>query len=336
MFTRQSLEIVDGFTTESGINLPPFEIIYHSLGPLNKNRSNVVWICHTPTGSSDPFNWWPSLFQRNCPFDPNNQFIICVNIPGSSYGTLNPVEHVSPDRPFSDFPLFTIRDMVRMFDLVRQHLQITKIHTLIGPSMGGFQALEWAIESPDQIDHLVLISTSAKTSPWSIALNETQRWAIEQDVTWGSNEVASGNEGLKLARAIALLSLRSPISYNHLEEVEFSLDKPKEAALYQRQVGDEICKRFNSYSYYSISRSFDSHDVGRARGGTTKALSQINAKTLIIHFTGDKLITREEQMVLSNGIKNSSMVEINGAHGHIGFLLNTKQVNDTIALFLND
>src|SRR6056297_878016 len=156
------------FYLESGQYLPSLQITYHTSGKLNPGNDNVVWVCHAFTANSDVEEWWGDMVGKGKCFDPDNQFIICANILGSSYGSTSPLS-IKPETNsyyYHDFPAITMRDIVRAHDLLCQHLSIKKIQVIIGGSIGGFQALEWAIMKPDLFDNLVLLVTSARTSPW--------------------------------------------------------------------------------------------------------------------------------------------------------------------------
>ena len=135
------------FTLENGQSLPELTIAYHSYGELNENKDNVIWICHALTANSDVADWWPGMIGKGLLFDPEKDFIVCANILGSCYGSTGPLS-INPENGepyFNSFPIVTIRDMVKAHMLLRQHLGITKISLLIGGSIGGYQALEWAI-----------------------------------------------------------------------------------------------------------------------------------------------------------------------------------------------
>src|SRR5215203_1373487 len=135
------------FTLESGQTLPELTIAYHSYGQLNANKDNVIWVCHALTANSDAEEWWPGMIGKGLLFDTEKYFVICANILGSCYGTTGPLS-VNPETGqlyYHSFPPVTIRDMVKAHMLLRQHLGITNIHLLTGGSIGGYQALEWAV-----------------------------------------------------------------------------------------------------------------------------------------------------------------------------------------------
>ena len=175
------------FELESGAVLPALRIAFHTYGELNAARDNTVWVCHALTASSDVADWWPHTVGEGRFLDPSRHFVVCANILGSHYGTTGPL-HTDPatGRPYyGSFPAFTIRDMVRAHRLLADALGIRKIRALVGSSVGGFQAVEWAVAEPERFGRLALIATAAKASPWAIAIDETQRMAIEADATFG-------------------------------------------------------------------------------------------------------------------------------------------------------
>ncbi len=194
------------FTLESGEQLAELEIGFNTYGRLNKNRDNVVWVCHALTANSDVFDWWKGLFGDNDYFNLDDHFIVCANILGSPYGSSNPlsINPVTGQAYYLSFPQFTVRDIVNAHQLLADYLQITNIEILIGGSLGGQQVIEWGIMEPDRIKNLILVATNAKHSPWGIAFNESQRLAISADSTFYSGKPDGGQKGLKAARSIAL------------------------------------------------------------------------------------------------------------------------------------
>ena len=201
----------DAFKLESGATLPELEIAYHTYGKLNGKKSNVIWVCHALTANSNALDWWSALHFEGSILDPEKHFIVCANILGSCYGTTGPMSR-NPlnDKPYySSFPAITIRDMVKAHQALAEHLEIDKIAFLLGGSMGGFQALEWAIARPDQIQRLVLLCTGMRESAWGIAIHTAQRMAIESDPTWKEHDRDAGRKGLMAARAIGMLTYRN-------------------------------------------------------------------------------------------------------------------------------
>src|SRR5438132_6454471 len=270
---------------EAGGKLAGFQLKYTTAGQLNRDRSNVVWVFHALTGSSDFTDWWKDFFTDDGPFNTKEYFIICANAIGGCYGSTGPlsINPATGTNYYHEFPLITNRDVVASFDLLRQHLGIQKIQTVIGGSLGGQQAMEWAIRQPSVCENLILIATNAQHSPWGIAFNEAQRMAIEADPTWKENDARAGIEGMKAARAIGMISYRAYDGFGQTqsEKTNDKLDDFR-ASSYQRYQGQKLANRFNAFTYQIFSKAMDSHNVGRGRPGVEAALKSIEAKTFVV------------------------------------------------------
>lgn len=326
------------FPLESGVTLPGFHLAYTTHGRLNEKKDNTVWIFHALTANSDPAEWWPGLVGEEKFFDPARYFIVCVNMPGSCYGSIGPLDaHNKKKAPwYHEFPFFTIRDMVKAYQLLKTHLGIEKIHIGIGGSTGGQQLLEWAIEEPDAFEYIVPLATNAYHSPWGIAFNASQRHAIEADTGWKEKKPDAGLEGMKVARGIALISYRHYETYYNTQSEE-TADKLEafKSESYQRYQGEKLAKRFNAFSYYFLSKSMDSHNVGRNRGSVEAALKKIKATTLIIGITTDILFPLGEQQFLAENIPGATLQVIHSPYGHDGFLLEYDKIEFILKGFLN-
>lgn len=324
------------FALESGQHLPQLQITYHTYGKLNPEKNNVIWVCHALTANADVLDWWKGLFGPTYLFDPEEYFIVCANILGSCYGTTGPLcTNPETGQPYyQTFPAITIRDMVRAHELLRQHLGLSRLHTVIGGSLGGQQAMEWAIQQPDLIQNLILISTNAFHSPWGIGFNEAQRMAIRADQTFGQPSPEGGQAGLKAARAMALLSYRHYDTYTHTqaEEDPNKIDNFK-ASSYQNYQGEKLINRFNAYAYFSLTKTMDSHHVGRHRGSAPQALAGIKARTLVVGISSDVLFPVCEQQYLARHIPDAVFVEIDSFYGHDGFLIETEKLTQLIESF---
>jgi homoserine O-acetyltransferase len=323
------------FKLESGKILPELKLAYTTIGNLNADKSNVVWVTHALTANANPSEWWSGLVGEGKFYNPSNHFIICVNVLGSCYGSTGPISKnpKAGNTYYHNFPEITIRDIVNSLALLRVHLGVDKIQTLIGGSLGGQQALEWAIQQPDIIEHLILIATNAQHSPWGIAFNESQRLAIETDSTWLSYSKNAGINGLKTARSIALLSYRNYQTYQRTQSDEMDKKGNFKAASYQKYQGEKLAARFNAFSYWYLSKTMDSHNVGRGRGGVQNALKLIKAKTLVVAITSDVLFPVSESETLANGIEHSLLEVIDSLYGHDGFLIETDLLEDTFGNF---
>ncbi|WP_316834786.1 alpha/beta fold hydrolase [Pedobacter nutrimenti] len=339
MSTTNTYNYTKLFKLESGKKLRGLQIAYHTYGKLNAKKDNVIWACHALTANADVLDWWKGLFGSNALFNPEEHFIVCANVIGSHYGTTNPLStNPATGRPYYlAFPEFTIRDFVKAHQLLADHLGIHELKVLIGGSLGGQQALEWAISEPNKIENLILVATNAVHSPWGIAFNESQRLAISADRTFYAQQPEGGLKGLKVARSIALLSYRTYDAYasTQLESVN---DKTTgfRASSYQNYQGEKLCKRFNAYSYWYLSKAMDSHNVGRGRKSITDALNDVKANTLVIGVENDVLFPINEQKFLGDHIKGAEFHSINSAYGHDGFLIETDTLTNVIGNFLKE
>jgi homoserine O-acetyltransferase len=321
------------YTLEMGRELPGFELAYTTYGTRNEDDSNIIWICHALTGSSNAAEWWDGLVGDGKYFDPAKFFVICVNVLGSAYGSTGPLS-VNPrtHKPYyRDFPTITVRDVVGTLEILRQELAIRKIKICIGGSLGGQQALEWAVEVPDLCEELVVIASNALHSPWGVAFNESQRMAIEADPTFNEEQPEAGSMGMRAARSVALLSYRNYDTYNFTQ----ARDNPDQidefrASSYQQYQGDKFVKRFNAFSYWILSKIMDSHNVGRNRGGIVHALGQVKAKTLVLGIKSDLLFPLSEQQFVARHIPDAVFQEIDSLYGHDGFLIEYKQLAQVI------
>jgi homoserine O-acetyltransferase len=265
-------------------------------------------------------------------FDTEQHFIICANILGSCYGTTGPlsVNSNTGQLYYHSFPFITIRDIVKAHMLLRQHLGITKIYLLTGGSIGGYQALEWALMEKNIIENLLLLTTSAAETAWGIAVHTAQRLAIEADTTWKEPNPDAGIKGMKAARAIGMLTYRS---YEILVKMQTDPDVNKmddfKAASYINHQGEKLVKRFNAYTYWMLTKAMDSHNIARGRAKNLETVLQtIHHKTLIIGISSDILCPVQEQMFMAENMPNASYFEINSAYGHDGFLVETEKISE--------
>lgn len=326
------------FLLEGGATLPGIEISYYTYGNLNADAGNVVWICHALTANADTAEWWPAVVGKNCVIDPEKYFIICANILGSCYGSSGPLskDPVTSQPYFHSFPAITIRDMVNAHILLRAHLGIEKIHLLIGGSMGGYQAMEWAVMESDRIKQLFLLATSATESAWGIAVHTAQRLAITADTTWKQPASTAGKNGLIAARAIGMLSYRN---YGIMVKTQSDTDAEKlddyKADSYINYQGNKLADRFNAYSYWLLTKALDTHHIARGRGGNVDAVLQtMHQRTLIIGISSDILCPLTEQQHIAAQMPNATLVEIDSLYGHDGFLVEAEKISQSLTEWL--
>lgn len=324
---------------ELGGVIENLEIGYHTYGTINSRRDNVVWVCHALTANSDVADWWPHTVEKGRFLDPERYFVVCANVLGSQYGTTGPISiNPATGTPYyQSFPFITVRDMVRCHQLLAEHLNIPEIYALMGSSLGGFQAMEWAIMEPDFCRNLLLIATATRAMPWATALNESQRMAIETDPSFGELRDDAGEKGLKVARSIALLSYRGQPAYDATQQETEEKDKVENfrASSYQRYQGEKLARRFSAYTYHAITRTLDTHNIGRGRGSREEALAQIKARTTIIAVSSDILFPVAEHLYMQRHIAGADYSEIDSPFGHDGFLVESDKLNEIILTCYN-
>ena len=310
------------FDLEGGDFLDGLKIAYHTYGELAPSGTNVIWICHPLTGNSDVMSWWGELVGPGLAIDTDRFFVVCANVIGSCYGSSEP--------SYSSFPLVSIRDQVRAFTQLREYLGVSRIACLIGGSMGGQHVMEWALVEPDVIERIIPIATNAKQSAWAVAFNAAQRLAITADPTFYTNVPGGGAAGLIAARAVGMLSYRTPVLYNVGQGVDDQRlqNFPVETYLYYQ--GAKLRKRFSAYSYYALTRSMDSHDVGRGRGSTGEALRSIRAKALVVGVDTDMLFPESEQQYIADMIGGATYRRMTSVSGHDAFLIQQKALGTII------
>ncbi|MEM9337364.1 MAG: homoserine O-acetyltransferase [Bacteroidota bacterium] len=307
------LELDEPLVLESGDTLPKPKAHFTTYGELNKDKSNVVWVFHALTANSDPTEWWTGVVGGKEVFNPEEHYIICVNMLGSCYGSSEPQSF--------DFPFITIKDIVALNQKVRDHLGINRVKFGIGGSMGGQQLLEWAVQEPDFFETIVPIATNSAHSPWGIAFNEAQRMALQQP------DLAKGVEA---ARAIAMLSYRH---YQTYQKTQLDTDGRQDefsAGSYQRYQGEKLRKRFSPYSYWYLSKAMDSHNIGTKYGGLENALKRIRSRAIVMGVDTDILFPSHEQAFIASHIENSSFHQLTSEYGHDGFLIEAEQITSIL------
>ncbi|MCH7410506.1 homoserine O-acetyltransferase [Belliella sp. DSM 111904] len=323
------------FQLESGESLQGFQLAYTTQGHLTPSKDNVVWVIHALTGDAHVNQWWPGLIGEDQFFDPTRHFIVCANLLGSCYGSTNPLStNPNTGEPFYyDFPHLTTRDMARALDLLRDHLGIGSINTLLGGSLGGQVGLEWAYLLQEKVKNTIILASNAKASPWIIGFNESQRMALAADQTWGRKEKQAGKKGLEAARAIAMLTYRHPDNFaeRQADSVE-ALDHFR-ASSYLNYQGKKLADRFNAFSYWVLTKAMDSHDLGRKRESVANALSQIPSKVLAIGVDKDLLFLKEESQFVANHVNRGTYREIQSTYGHDAFLIEYGQLNYILTSF---
>ena len=324
-------ELTTRLELEAGGILPAARIVFHTSHERWDGKRPVVWVCHALTANSDPEDWWPEMVGPGKAIDTEKNFVACVNMLGSAYGSEGPAR-VNPEtgKPWLlDFPKVTVRDLVATLMFVRKSLGINRIDLLIGSSIGGFQAVEWAVTEPTVFRRCIFIATAPRVSPYLSATVEAQRMALEADPTFReARDLNGGAAGLKCARAQALISYRCFEGYGltQFEEDPDTLFAGR-AASYERYQGEKLVRRqFDAYSYYTLCNAMDSQNVGRGRGGVEKALARIKARTTVVSIDTDSIFPTMEAAVWARLIPGADHIEISSHFGHDGFLLETARL----------
>jgi len=323
------------FLLESGEKLSGFDLAFTIYGDAQNSDRPVLWVNHALTGNSNVTEWWSGLVGEDKFYDPNEWLIISSNLLGSCYGSSNPlsIDPKTKEPFYYDFPTLTTRDQAKALELLRDHIGIEIIHTLIGGSLGGQVALEWSYILGTKLKNSIIVAANAKATPWIIGFNEAQRMAISADCTWGEHHPEAGKAGLKTARAIGMLTYRHPLAFIETQkDQEEKLDNFKVSS-YLRYQGEKLSLRFNALSYWVLTKAMDSHDLGRGRGGLQKALGEISAKVLAIGIDTDELFRKEESQLISNFVKKGVYSEIKSQYGHDAFLIEYPQLKYILKSF---
>ena len=327
----------EGFSLDSGGKLQPVTIRYAQYGEPNAARDNVVLVCHALSGSAKVDDWWPELFVEGGLLDLEKYCVIGTNILGSCYGSTGPNSiHAETGEPYgSEFPLVTISDIVRAQALLLDSLGIDKLKLVIGGSIGGMQALHWAMDYPDRVKHAITIGT-APLGALGLALNHIQREVIRLDPRWNQGfytDENSPSEGISIARQIAMLSYKSATLFD--ERYGRKLNRNGEDPWqhhsarfdiggYLDHQGEKFVRRFDANSYLSITRTMDTFDPVRKYGSAKAAYSRIRAKVTLVGISSDWLFPPQDVRRLAENIAEYGAEcdyrEIESSHGHDAFL----------------
>lgn len=327
------VQLAEPLPLEGGVQLHEVTLAYRSWGRLNTARDNAVLVCHALTGSADVDQWWPGLIGPGQALDPERDFILCSNVLGGCYGSTGPGDiNPSTGRRYGGaFPAVSVRDMVRAQAQLADELGIAQFALVIGGSLGGMQALEWAASFPERVGALVAIGCGVRQSPWAIGWSEAQRQAIFADPNWRGGNYSPATPptaGLAAARAMAMLS------YRHWREFAKRFGRRKRDGAFEieswlRHHGDKLVQRFDAASYVTLTRAMDTHDLARGRGD----LSDLSMPALVVGITSDILYPLVEQQELTALLRNAELEVLDSPHGHDAFLIETDRLNQRVAEF---
>ncbi|MEZ4520448.1 MAG: homoserine O-acetyltransferase [Thermomicrobiales bacterium] len=343
------------FSTECGASIETVDLAYETWGEPNQDGSNVILILHALTGSAhvarhpdidgDPDGWWEGIVGPGLAIDTDRYFVICANSLGSCYGSTGP-RSIAPDGRRYDlgFPQLTVRDLVNAQLLLLEKLGINRLAAVIGGSLGGMQAVEFAIMAPEMVERAFVIAASNVFHSQGIAYNEIQRRAIMLDPAWRGGSYEPGAEpgqGVALARMVGMVTFQSePLMtrrfgrrearYNNWSEFQGRYDVEG----YLHYQGDKLAGRFDANTYLYLSRVMDSHDVGDGRGGESRAVAAITASCTYVGIESDILFPARHVRASAEAVRSSGgkavYRELESINGHDGFLNRIEEMSEII------
>ena len=346
---------------ESGAVLAAPEIAYETYGTLSAARDNAVLVCHALTGDqhvtgrhprSGKPGWWSRLVGPGLPIDPARHFVVCANVLGGCMGSSGPASlDPATGAPYAmRFPVITIRDMVRAQAALLDQLGVARLAAVVGGSMGGMQALDWAVAYPDRVRAVVAVATAARHSAQNIAYHEVGRQAIMADPDWAGGDYYAGRApvaGLAVARMAAHITYLSEAGLTAKfgrrlqgrDALSFGFDADFQVESYLRHQGLSFVERFDPNSYLYITRATDYFDLAEPHGGRlAAAFAGTATRFAIIAFDSDWLYPTAEarRIVRALNAANAavSFVELSSPHGHDAFLLDAPEMNRVIDGFL--
>lgn len=341
----RTLTLAEPLVLESGAVLAEVTVAYRTWGTLSPRGDNAIVVCHALTGSADVDLWWSGLFGPGRALDPTRHFIVCSNVLGGCYGTTGPLSSAPDGQPWGPrFPSITIRDQVRLQIRLADELGMQRILSVVGGSMGGLQALEWAYLDPFRVQSVVSIAAAGRHPVWCQAWSEAQRLALRADPYFQDGHYAPERPpraGLAAARAVAMVSYRSPLG---LEErfggppppATDVADAPAQASVrtWLAHHGAALSERFDANAYLTLIDAMDTHDLARGRGAEREALQRLQLPVLIGSIGSDALYLPAEQQRLAAALPRAELVEIGSRHGHDGFLIDAHRFNEPLLRFL--
>lgn len=358
----QYLKLPGELELDSGKKLKDITVAYETYGTLNKEKKNAILVCHALTGDAHAAGWhkgdrkpgwWEILIGHGKALDPKKYFIICSNVLGGCKGTTGP-KSINPDtgEPYGlDFPVITIKDMVKVQKKLIDHFGIKKLQAVIGGSMGGMQVLQWIVSYPEMVRKAMPIATTARSSPQQIAFNEVGRQAIVKDPNWQKGKYYNTNKapesGLSLARMMAHITYLSDESM-HLkfgrnlqdkEKITYDFTTDFQVESYLHHQGDTFVKRFDANTYLYVTKAIDLFDMA-INGSLVDGFKPITSKVEIINVNSDWLYTTEQSEEMLTAMQSNDIEvtynEIKSDYGHDAFLLESGQLNYIVANFLQD
>jgi homoserine O-acetyltransferase len=348
---------------DAGVALSPFQVAYQTYGTLDARRSNAVLVCHALTGDQHVFNrhpvtdkpgWWETMVGPGKPIDTERYFVVCPNVLGACMGTTGPAStHPATGIPWGlEFPVITIRDMVRAQAMLLDHLRIDTVFAVAGGSMGGMQVLQWAASYPERVFAALPIACATRHSAQNIAFHEVGRQAVMADPDWRAGryfaEGVSPRRGLAVARMGAHITYLSDAAlhrkfgrkFQDRANPTFSFDADFEVESYLRHQGSSFVERFDANSYLYLTRAMDYFDLAADYGGVlANAFKATKTRFCVISFTSDWLFPTSESREIVHTLNAAgarvSFAEITTDKGHDAFLLDEPELVQIVGGFLD-
>jgi homoserine O-acetyltransferase len=350
----------DSISLDCGVVLAPVDVAYETYGELNSAKSNAILINHAFSGDAHAAGishdggkpgWWDNMIGPGKAFDTEKYFVICSNILGGCKGTTGP-QSIDPTTgcPYAmKFPVITMSDVVRLQKMLVEHLGISRLLSVAGGSMGGMQALEWAVAYPDAVASVIPIATTARHSAQQIAFNEVGRQAIMADPDWNEGNYYGAKppaRGLAVARMVGHITYMSDDSmrekfgrrFQAKDEALPDFSKVFEVESYLRYRGSQFVDRFDANTYLYITKAMDFFDIANGHASLAAALERVKARILVMSFTSDWLYPTYQSLEIVSALRGRNrdvaFCELPSNYGHDAFLVDVGEQTDLVRGFL--
>ncbi|WP_373325841.1 homoserine O-acetyltransferase [Sporomusa paucivorans] len=342
---EQPLDLVQGGCLEQ------VTVAYETYGQLSEGHDNVILVAHALTGDSHPAahdqydeqGWWEPLIGPGRPLDTTRFFVICANVLGGCQGTTGPSSlEPATGKPYGmRFPEITVKDMVRVQKRLLDILGIEHLSLVVGGSMGGMQAVQWAVDYPGFVDAAIVIAAPGYSSPQAIAYNRVGRQAVTLDPAWQNGDYYGSpgpKQGLAAARALGMITYQSELSMAYkfgrrTRAGQFEIEN------YLDYQGEGMVKRFDANSYLYLLRALDLFDIGTGYSSYEAALARIDARVLVVGVSSDILYPPHQQEELAKAMRQAGVYTdfaiIDSPHGHDGFLIDFHLLRPILTNFIN-
>ncbi len=360
MLVDRGIFTFDSLSLDNGLQLAPVDAAYETYGQLNAAKSNAILIEHAFSGDANAAGispetgkpgWWDNMIGPGKAFDTDRYFVICTNVLGGCRGSTGPSSlNPATGCPYAlKFPVITIADMVRLQRMVIDRFEIPRLLTVTGGSMGGMQALEWAVAYPARLVSAIPIASTARHSAQQIAFNEVGRQAIMADPNWKNGDYYSStppSAGLAVARMVGHITYMSDDSMRTKfgrrlrarENVGFNFDVDFEVESYLRYRGSQFVSRFDANSYLYITKAMDYFDLTGGTGELEDALAPAQCAFQVISFSSDWLYPSYQSQEMVRALqalgRDVSYTEIQADYGHDSFLLDVEEQTEIVRGFL--